>query len=213
MKDYSLLFWDFDGVIKESVSIKADAFERLFARFGAPVAALVREHHERHTGMSRYEKLPLYLQWAGAPNSVDAVARYERLFALEVRQAVIDCPWVPGAREYLQANHPRQRCVLVTATPQEEIESILTALDIAHCFREVHGAPLAKAEVIGTCLSRLGCCHNKALFIGDSESDLEAARVAGVDFLLRCTALNGVLQRTYQGRKCADFTDGGLRDI
>lgn len=186
--------------------MKSDAFERLFAPFGAHVAGLVRDHHERHGGMSRYEKLPLYLRWAGCSNSAADVARYEKLFSMEVRQAVIDCPWVAGAREYLEANHIRQHCVLVTATPQQEIQSIVSALGIAHCFREVHGAPRAKADAIEACLSRFGFGRKEALLIGDSESDLAAARSAGVDFLLRCTSLNGALQRAYNGPRCNDFT-------
>ena len=47
---------------------------------------------------------------------------------------------MPGVREYLLAHNKNQRFVLVTATPQEEIEQILQVLDIIHCFYEVHGA-------------------------------------------------------------------------
>ena len=135
LRPYTTLFWDFDGVIKDSVSVKSDAFERLFAPFGAELAARVRLHHESNGGMSRYEKFPLYLRWAGLEASEAEVARYCGLFAAAVRQAVIDSPWVPGAREYLQSNQWRQRFVLVTATPQDEIEDILAALGLASCFQ------------------------------------------------------------------------------
>ena len=121
LRRYTLLFWDFDGVIKDSVAVKTDAFERLFAPFGAEVAARVRAHHESNGGMSRYAKLPLYLRWAGRSGSEAEVSRYCELFSAAVQQAVIDSPWVPGVREYLRANHERQGFVLVTATPQAEM--------------------------------------------------------------------------------------------
>jgi phosphoglycolate phosphatase-like HAD superfamily hydrolase len=205
---YSTIFWDFDGVIKDSVGVKSEAFERLFEPFGRDVAARVRTHHEAHGGMSRFEKLPQYLEWAGQPADETNVARYCELFSREVRQAVIDAPWVPGAREYLEANHARQRFVLVTATPQEEIEDILEALRIGEWFREVHGAPTTKADAVRGALRRWNCPPEDALLIGDATADYEAARAAGVGFLLRRTGLNVALQREHRGAQCEDFVHG-----
>jgi len=207
LRRYPTLLWDFDGVIKDSVGVKSDAFERLFAPFGLALAARVRAHHEQHGGMSRYEKLPVYLEWAGREPSVLEVERYAELFSAAVRQAVIDCPWVPGSREYLSANHEEQRCVLVTGTPQEEIEDILSALGIAGWFREVHGAPTAKADAIRATLAHTRCRREDALFIGDSLADHDAAQRTGVDFLLRRTVLNRALQEVYAGPQCEDFRD------
>jgi HAD superfamily hydrolase (TIGR01549 family) len=202
---YATLFWDFDGVVKESVSVKADAFERLFAPFGAALAAQVRCHHEQHGGMSRTQKLPLYLAWTGCAERADEVSRYAERFSALVRQAVVDCPWVPGAREYLAANCRRQRLVLVTATPQAEIEDILDALSAREWFAEVYGVPTAKAEALQADLARSGCQRDSALMIGDSEADHAAAQAAGVAFLLRRTAFNRPLQRAYAGPQCEDF--------
>jgi phosphoglycolate phosphatase-like HAD superfamily hydrolase len=208
VRDRKVLFWDFDGVIKESVDVKTRAYVSLFTPFGAEVAARVREHHENNGGMSRYEKLPLYLRWAGRTGSADEVTRYCDLFSAAVFQAVIECDWVPGAREYLETHHLRQQFVIVTGTPQAEIEGILDALGIARWFCEVHGAPTAKAAAMQSSLSRLGYRCKEALFIGDSESDLTAATAVNVDFLLRRTPLNAALQSSYAGLQCEDFVDG-----
>ena len=64
-----LIFWDFDGVVKDSLDIKSLSFENLFLPFGTEIASRVRIHHERNGGVSRFEKIPLYLQWAGQPPS------------------------------------------------------------------------------------------------------------------------------------------------
>jgi phosphoglycolate phosphatase-like HAD superfamily hydrolase len=208
VKDRSVLFWDFDGVVKESVGVKTEAYARLFEPFGVDVVSRVREHHERNGGMSRFDKIPLYLEWAGLPRMPEDVARYCELFGAAVRQAVIDSAWVPGVHRYLEANHERQCCVLVTATPQAEMQQILQALSISRWFREVHGAPTAKADAIAAVLSRWQCRREDSLVIGDSESDHKAAQATGVEFLLRRTALNRDLQRTYRGLQCEDFLHG-----
>jgi phosphoglycolate phosphatase-like HAD superfamily hydrolase len=194
-----IVFWDFDGVIKDSVAVKTVGFEQLFLPYGQEVADRVRQHHEAHGGVSRYKKMPVYLEWAGETATAANIQHFCDRFSSLVQQAVIDAPWVPGVREYLLARHASQYFVLVTATPQQEIEQILGALEIAHCFREVYGAPTSKAEAIGRVLQHLKCPPVDALMIGDSETDLEAADANGVSFLLRRTALNRSLQARYSG--------------
>jgi phosphoglycolate phosphatase-like HAD superfamily hydrolase len=208
LRRYHTLIWDFDGVIKESVEVKTAAFVRLFEPFGAATAARVRAHHEGNGGMSRFEKIPLYLTWAGSSASPQEVQRYCAAFSAAVRAAVIAASWVPGAREYLHANRVRQRFAVVTATPQEEIEDILGALGIAAWFGGICGAPLAKTAAVAGLLGRFNCERHDALVIGDSESDYVAARAAGVDFLLRRTPLNRALQERYDGPQCENFLNG-----
>ncbi len=195
----SIVFWDFDGVIKDSVTVKSVGFEQLFLLYGREVTDRVRLHHEAHGGVSRYEKMPIYLGWAGEPATTDQVQDFCDRFSQLVRQAVINAPWVPGVHEYLQAHHARQRFVLVTATPQEEIQEILHALDIAHCFHEVHGAPTPKAAAIRDILLRLQCPPEQALVVGDSDTDIRAAEENHVAFLLRRTVLNQTVQERYTG--------------
>lgn len=194
-----LVFWDFDGVIKDSVDVKTAAFERLFQPYGPEVARRVRQHHEAHCGVSRFDKIPLYLTWAGEPANPAQVEAFCERFSQAVLQAVIDSPWVCGVREYLQQNFSRQYFVLVTATPQEEIEQIIAALGLSRCFREVHGAPTKKSHGIKLVLSRKKCAPPEALMIGDGDTDLQAAQANSVPFLLRCTPLNLTLQASYSG--------------
>jgi phosphoglycolate phosphatase-like HAD superfamily hydrolase len=208
LRAYRLILWDFDGVIKESVEIKTRAYAELFAPFGAEISARVRAHHEQNGGISRFEKIPLYLSWSGQPATPTQVQRYCEQFAAAVRQAVVDAPWVPGAREYLQKHLAQQHFVLISATPQGEIEDIVRATGLAGCFADVHGAPMSKADAIGGALMRWECPAAGALVIGDSQSDYSAAQRTGVDFLLRRTAFNASVQRAYAGPQCENFLDG-----
>jgi phosphoglycolate phosphatase-like HAD superfamily hydrolase len=203
----AIVFWDFDGVIKDSVAAKSDGYERLFMNYGKELAGRVRKHHEDHGGVSRYEKIPIYLSWAGEPNTMARVQDFCNQFSKLVRQAVIDSPWVPGVREYLQEHCARQQFVLLTATPQEEIQEVLHALDIAHCFHSLCGAPTPKANAIADILRSLHYSMEAALVIGDSESDLAAAEANGVAFLLRCTAINQSLQNRYSGPMFDDLSN------
>lgn len=205
LRGAQLVFWDFDGVIKDSVGVKTAAFERLFLPFGPEVARKVREHHEANGGMSRYDKIPVYLRWAEQEANAASVQLFCERFSELAYQGVIDAAWVPGVREYLEEQHSSQPFVLVTATPQEEIESILARLGIAHAFREVHGAPRTKTEAIADVLQRWRLAPAQAVFVGDASADLAAARANGVTFLLRRTTLNSHLQKDFIGPSFDDL--------
>lgn len=203
-----VIFWDFDGVIKDSLEAKSVAFESLFQPFGREIARRVRQHHEANGGVSRFDKIPLYLGWAGETISSLKVQEFCERFSQLTLRAVIDSPWVPGVREFMRENYLQQYFVLVTATPDEDIREILDAIDIAEYFREVHGAPRTKTSAIAGTLKRLNYQPESALMVGDAETDLAAARENSIPFLLRRTPLNKNLQARYAGPMFDDLSHG-----
>lgn len=205
LKNPSVIFWDFDGVIKDSVEVKADAYEKLFISYGLEVARRIREHHENNGGLSRFIKIPLYLTWAGEVPSPILIEDFCDRFSKAVMQATIDSPWVPGVKKYLQDNFTRQGFIIVTATPEVEILKILDTLAIRKYFREVHGAPKQKNFIISDILARWKLSPGSALMIGDSVADLEAAQINQVPFLLRRTSMNKVVQTQFNGIMIDNF--------
>jgi phosphoglycolate phosphatase-like HAD superfamily hydrolase len=206
LQRYKLVFWDFDGVIKESVDVKADAFRELFIPWGTSVADRVVAHHLANGGLPRREKIEHALrQFVGVapqPNEINALSE---TFGLLVRQKVVDAAWVPGAQALLRENPYSQTFILLTATPQQEIEWILDQLGIVSAFKAVFGAPARKADGMRLTLTRFGLGAAEAVFIGDSINDLDAAVACGVTFALRETAL--------AARQCAGHTGIRIHDF
>ena len=65
---FKYVFFDFDGVIKESVNVKAEVFAELFKSYGQAFSKKVYDHHLTNGGMSRFKKIELYLSWANENN-------------------------------------------------------------------------------------------------------------------------------------------------
>lgn len=204
---YQPIFWDFDGVIKDSVDVKTQAFVCLFNSYGLDVAEKVRTHHEANGGMSRFDKLPIYLRWAGEEPSEERVHEFCGRFSQLALQGVIDAPWVPGAENYLRTNSHRQIFVLVSATPQDELDHILRALDLHKCFAAVFGAPTSKKDAIRMTLESRGIDPLDCLMIGDARADMEAAQVNRVPFLLRLHTTNSRVFADYTGPVIKDLTE------
>jgi len=201
LSKFDLVFWDFDGVIKESVHIKTAAFEKLFFAYDQKLIAAIKKHHEANCGMSRFEKIPKYLEWVGEDVTNEAVRKYCDSFSANVFNSVIESPWVPGVREWITRNYQDKYFVIVTATPQEEMEQIISALNIDQCFRKVFGAPTKKKLAIQSVLGNTNINIDKCIMIGDSKVDLVAANTNSISFLLRKTPLNMHLQNCYDGPK------------
>ena len=195
IKKFDAIFWDFDGVIKESVEVKSDAFEKLFLPFGKYLAKKVRVHHEAHGGMSRFEKLPIYLEWTGKKLSDQLINEYSERFSKLVKQKVIDSDWVYGVLYYLKNYKEKQTFFLITATPQQEIEEIMINLNIENYFEHIIGFPTKKRDAIKTLLDKYSINPEHAVMIGDSISDYEAAVINHMPFVLRETNLNKNLQK------------------
>jgi phosphoglycolate phosphatase-like HAD superfamily hydrolase len=155
--------------------------------------------------MSRFDKVPVYLGYAGERADPARVEELCARFGALVQQAVVDAPWVAGAERWLRENPHGQAFALVSATPQGELDEILAALDLAGCFADVFGAPTPKADAVRRSLARCGVAPDAAVFIGDARADCAAAAAASVPFILRRHASNGGV--------CADWGGPAVRDL
>ena len=207
LKKYQLIFFDFDGVIKESVNVKTQAFKSLFNNFGNDLKDRIEEHHLSNGGISRYLKIPIYLKWAGIEVNQNIVDKYADNFSSLVVNAVIHSSWVEGSLEYLKSNKKRQRFILVTATPDKEIDMILSELKIKNYFCDVFGSSVNKIKAISLSLDKYQISRKNAVMIGDSSSDMEAAIGNSVDFILRSSSYNKSLQKLFKGPHIKDFNN------
>ena len=201
----SVVFWDFDGVIKESTSIKSLAYEQMFSEYGSKILEQVMEHHNKNGGVSRDLKVPFYFnEFVGIQLSSkdieDRCNEYSRL----VVQKVIDAPWVPGVLDYLKSKTFHQRFVLITGTPYLEIIEILTSLNILDCFQTIYGSPTSKIKALEQEIQS-DTEVKDCLFIGDSTTDYESANAYDIPFLLRETDENKKLFLNYSGQRFYNF--------
>ena len=180
---FELIFWDFDGVIKESVSVKTDAFVELFEPYGKDVSDKVRRHHCANGGVSRYVKIPLYLKWSKVEVTDEKIDEFCSKFSEIVTKKVIDSPWVPGVEDLLRRDKDR-KIVLISATPQKELEEICCSLNLTHVFDKIFGSPANKSDVIKSVIVDSNTRHEKCLMIGDSPTDYNAAKDSNIKFLL-----------------------------
>jgi beta-phosphoglucomutase-like phosphatase (HAD superfamily) len=180
---YEAFFFDFDGVLADSVEVKTRAFARLFEPHGPEVVERVVAHHRYHGGMTRVEKFShYYYEYLGKSLSNKEMLDLCQRFSALVVDEVVAAPEISGAGEFLQRWCELVACFVVSATPEEEIKEILKRRGMDGYFKEILGAPASKKKNLEILLKQYGLNPSRCCFFGDAESDYLAARTCGVDF-------------------------------
>lgn len=180
------IFFDFDGVVVESVDIKTKAFIKLFEREGNDVIKKVVKYHLKNTGISRYEKFR-YIYKKILNRTLDD-KEFNILcskFANLVVDGVLKAPYVKGAKEFLENYASEYKCFVTSATPQVELEEIILKRYMSHFFKSIYGAPTKKSDAVRNILMSEKIDNNVAVYIGDALSDYKAAKDNYVHFISR----------------------------
>ena len=177
--------FDFDGVILESVDIKTRAFADLFADWPEHRAEIVRLHLE-NAGVSRFEKFErIHRDILGVPLDDGDLERLGEAFSQLVLDEILRCEFVAGAEDLVARLSTEYPLFIASATPEEEIRSIVRDRGLERRFAGVYGSPALKSEI----LERIAAEHRfrpeELVFVGDALSDYEGARSAGVPFVAR----------------------------
>ena len=139
------IFFDFDGVIADSVNIKTEAFEQIYLPHGWEIACKVVKHHRENGGMSRFEKFKFYhKEFLGINLSNYEINKLAIRFSLLVKEGVISAPEVKGSSKFLHEFENKLCMFIITGTPTEESVEICISRGIFDCFKGIYGSPQKK---------------------------------------------------------------------
>ena len=184
-KNFKAIAFDFDGVILESVAIKTEAMASLFAHHPEHVAR-IKALHEGHAGISRFIKFDMiHRDILKVPLSPERRDELGRNFSGLVLEKVLACPFVPGAREFLETHHESTPLFVVSGTPDEELQEIVSKRGLSPYFRGIYGSNRSKEEILRGLLADRESLAEDLVFIGDGRTDYEAAAAASIAFIGR----------------------------
>jgi phosphoglycolate phosphatase-like HAD superfamily hydrolase len=182
----SAVFFDFDGVLAESLDIKIRAFTELYKEHGPEVLAQVLAHHRAHGGVSRIQKIRhCHREMLGIQLEPEELMALGRRFSNMVVDAVVASAWVDGARELLDGLAGRLPMFVVSGTPEPELREIISRRGMDGYFVAARGSPPDKVTVIGELLGAHDLQAERVLFVGDAMTDYDAAMATGLRFLGR----------------------------
>ena len=183
--NYKAIFFDWDGVITDSVNIKTDAYVDIFSDFGQEIQEKVKAHHLQNGGMSRFEKFKIYYkEFLGVEIDETKIQELSNEFSSLVMKKVAAAPFVEGAVETIREQYAKgTKLFVVTGTPTDEMKEIAKLKGLYNYFIEFCGSPTKKSMHTANLIKKYNLIPQKCLFIGDAMADYTAAHENNVNFL------------------------------
>jgi phosphoglycolate phosphatase len=180
------IFFDFDGVLAESVAIKEQVFRELFRPYGDDIVEQVIRLHRELGAISRVIKIErIHRDLLGRPLDQDELAEWAERYATTVERQVVGCPEVPGTTALLADMMARAILFVVSGTPEDEMRRIVHARGWDRYFTAVFGSPRLKPAIVRAALAEHGLDAGNCLFVGDTFTDHDAAKATGMPFVGR----------------------------
>jgi phosphoglycolate phosphatase len=178
------VIFDFDGVVVQSVEIKAQAFAEVYRNEDPAVHPAIMEYQHRHGGISRRKKFEYFeREFFGRTPTPETIEELSRQFTGIVHDAVVACPFVDGALQALEQLHSRVPLYLVSGTPEDELLAIVHTRQLGRFFKIVRGAPTTKIEAFKAITSCASFTASRVVTVGDSLTEFEAACELGLRFV------------------------------
>ncbi|WP_296635752.1 HAD hydrolase-like protein [Polaribacter sp.] len=200
------IFFDFDGVIAESVSAKTDAFEEMYLPYGKDIAAKVVEYHKLNGGVSRYEKFKYFhKEFLNEVIDQKKINELAIQFSNIVLDKVINSLEVPGSHYFIEKYHKKFQFWIITGTPTDEMEIIANKRGLVNYFLGIHGSPNNKRYWTENLIKKHNLKRDEIIFLGDATTDMDAANFSKTHFALRENQENKEIFNSYKGIRFQDF--------
>jgi phosphoglycolate phosphatase-like HAD superfamily hydrolase len=177
--------FDFDGVITDSVTLKAKAFVELFTDASEQEKAKIIDYHLANGGVSRENKIRHFCENIFNQHlSSDQIKKLCDNFAHSITQKLLVAPALPGVGLMLEKYQSLNiECFINSAAPKVEIEKFLEVKGWQNKFTLVLGATESKTQNMKRIFALSKIHPSDAIFFGDSQSDLIVAKRTGVKFV------------------------------
>jgi beta-phosphoglucomutase len=179
----SAIVFDFNGTLSDDEPVLCEIFVHLFAEHGKPLSA--QQYFDELAGLSDPE---VVRTWLGRDHpDVEAVIA-ER--AQRYRAAVADGSTVHGrVRHAVRYAADRVPLAICSGAARAEIEPVVEAAEIAHCFRAIVSSDEVAAgkpdpEGYAKALALLGVDPAETVVFEDTEAGIASAKAAGIGLVL-----------------------------
>lgn len=185
LEKFKIIFWDFDGVLMDSNSIRDLGFERVLSNYPRQFVQELMDFHRANGGLSRYVKFRYFfeniLKQDVSETEIQVLAKE---FSIIMKSLLLN----PQLLIEDSMNFVKSQCDkgvkmhIVSGSDQEELRFLCRELEIDKYFISIHGSPTPKKVLVKELIDLNEYNKLDIAFIGDSVNDLEAAKLNGINF-------------------------------
>ncbi|WP_103604602.1 HAD family hydrolase [Campylobacter concisus] len=179
-----VVFWDFDGVILNSLPVRDYGFRKIFEEFNDVLVNRLLEYHSLNGGLSRYVKIRyFYNAILGIDVSDEKVQELASKFSYIMKTELTNKKYlITETVEFIKQNYKKYNFHIVSGSDEKELNYLCEKLDLSKFFKTIEGSPTPKNELVKNVLRKYNYNSNECILIGDSVNDYEAAYLNKIKF-------------------------------
>jgi HAD superfamily hydrolase (TIGR01549 family) len=185
IQDFKVLFWDFDGVIMDSMPIRDKGFIEVLKDFPQEQVAQLVAFHQKNGGLSRYVKFRHFYEDIRKESiTEEKVNELAHEFSKIMLALLIDeTLLISDSVDFIKGNAEKYKMHIVSGSDGKELNHICKELGLDKYFLSIHGSPTPKTQLVHDLLQQHGYNKEECVLIGDSMNDYDAAQKNGISFI------------------------------
>lgn len=179
------IFWDFDGVLMDSMHVRDKGFEIVLKDYSKEEVAALLKFHRENGGLSRYVKFRYFFEIIKKQEiTEEEVKVYAQKFSDVMFNNLLDEKLlIEDAIQFVKKNFEQYEMHIVSGSDQTELRHICTQLKLNTYFQSINGSPTPKKQLVKDVLEKYDYKKEEAILIGDSINDFEAADENEISFI------------------------------
>ena len=178
------IFWDFDGVILDSMPIRDYGFAKIFEEFDKNLVDKLLEYHTLNGGLSRYVKIRYFYNILLKKDvSDEKVQELADKFSTIMKSELTNKKYlIKETVEFIKLNYQNYNFHIVSGSDEKELNYLCKELELSQYFKTIEGSPTCKNDLVKNILQKYSYNPKECILIGDSINDYEAANVNNMKF-------------------------------
>lgn len=182
--DRKAIFWDFDGVILNSMPIREKGFREVLSSYPQVEVEQLVDYHSKNAGHSRYVKFKYFFNTIRKEfNTEKLEAELAKKFSVIMEELLLDEELLIHEVVNFIKRHQNIKMHIVSGSDGEELKYLCKNLGIQSLFTSIDGSPTPKIKLVESLIQKFSYKKENVCLIGDSINDYQAAIINGIDFI------------------------------
>lgn len=184
MNRKKVIFWDFDGVILDSMLIRDKGFREVLRGYPSGEVDKLMEFHNLNGGLSRYVKFRYFFEKIRNQSITETeVKQWANKFSLIMKKLLVDNSiLIEDSVTFIKENYTKYQMHIVSGSDGIELRYLCEKLGLSNYFISIQGSPTPKAKLVSELLDFYHYINSNVILIGDSMNDQEAAHLNRISF-------------------------------
>ena len=178
------ILWDFDGVILDSMKIKANGFIKLFKDYDKTFLIEIEKYHYENGGVSRFDKIKYFYKHILQEDISEAkILKLADKFAKIIAKELQDKNnLIEDSVQYIKKNHLNYNFHIVSGAEHNELNQLCQIFELEQYFISIDGSPTKKDLLVKNVLEKYNYEREETVLIGDAMTDYYAAKNNNISF-------------------------------